>query len=179
MKNKYGWSFIGEPFNENFFRTTNSFLEIGDDVDKLKLVDFEDISELKGIFSRPINKDTPDFNRVWEYLGKPKPDYLQIVIDTLYKLRHCMRENDWPSANAFYGALNNVEFREMVKIFRDQLLRHQHELISRYFFKELAYQKDSMLVIAVIKDYVHYNPSITYNQLENIFPRSLQRLKHS
>lgn len=70
------------------------------------------------------------------------------------------------------SSINESDYKLRNKIINNSEKRRAHDN-SKYLFKGKVYGKNR-LVLAVIKEYVNNNPAITFEQLKNIFPDSLQ-----
>lgn len=70
------------------------------------------------------------------------------------------------------SSFNESDYKLRNKIINNTEKRKAHDN-SKYLFKGKVYGKNR-LVLAVIKEYVNNNPAITFDQLKNIFPDSLQ-----
>ena len=128
-----------------------------------------------------ILKKYPKIVEEWDKADSAEPKWIGVMIgatinpDLMLKIRKgYYYDNDIPIAaltiNRYKGEDGNVYvvtdtyFIERVK----------NKDYTRYIFNGQKFEKNR-LVLAVIRDYVEKNPTITYSQLQAKFPDSLQR----
>ena len=127
MKSKrfvYGWAPIGPSLMLKFLGAIDSFLEAAENPEALKVIDPINFSELKGIFNRPIKKDTWDHERLWNYLGKPDAAVSKPITRHLYVIGRSLRCGDLATAKRRLEILKTPEFIEQLIVLRGHLMNH-------------------------------------------------------
>jgi hypothetical protein len=110
---------------KNKFKTHNKKFEVIHLGDVLEhLIDPINFSELKGIFNRPIKKDTWDHERLWNYLGKPDAAVSKPITRHLYVIGRSLRCGDLATAKRRLEILKTPEFIEQLIVLRGHLMNH-------------------------------------------------------
>ena len=121
------------------------------------------------------------FPTIWDTVVSSQPKWIGVMVgetinpDLMLKIRkgYYLPETDIPIAaltiNRYKGKDGNV-YVTTDTYFIERVKNRDY---TKYSFNDQKYAKNR-LVLAVIKDFVEKNPTITYSQLEKEFPQSLQ-----
>ena len=100
-------------------------------------------------------------------------DYQEIILDLMNRVIKLEKEvESLKSAKETTSVVQHIQEPEIIKPIVNNRLETGRDK-TRYMFKGNVYLKNK-LVLAIVTDYVNEHPSITINELKEVFNKSLQ-----